>query len=924
MIRSARLQRLLLLMCLAVWNDMPRGQRADASVVVLSNRTEQPVVFSLRRTEGEPTKHVLSPGKLTIVRPADDVQIELDGRRRYLLSPDTLGYFTKGPEGPVFQQVSFLPGDSPAAVPGDTLPAAPVVVRVVVAVDDEQPAAQQAWQQRLTRQVASASAVIARYCPVRFEVVATRQWNSDNGLKDYRQLATELRREVPPHPASLVIGFSSQLRIGPSSRLPHADSDPFFSHLLLPDIQKKFSSDDQLVFLVHSLGHYLGGVHGVSPWSVMRPKPIDGSPAAGEPALAFDPVNVLILNLVARQMQGRDVRRLSDLSRGTRLHLESIYARMAALIPDDPSIAHLVELAADPNTGQMRYTAELADGRLLTDDEVLYWHATLAQPRLAGVPLMDATTGVRWIRDNTLDQGTARAPYVEMVGGDRLPGRVTTHRSEHDGAPEHEGPRRGEPPHLVVTPTIEVNWPEGPQRATVRVRTRWIRRIVWKPEVGEYHPGRVFLRDGRELDFRVLRFEAETVRLLSRDGVHTVRFADMAELHLPQTDPWEAYFEQLAVLTPEGTDRLMRWSTVGGLEATCSAEQFQACHTGRAEKPDLWYHAAQPAWSLDPVWIAHRRIVLRRYFAPHEVPLSLMWPSEVSHRPFFGGGWTWQVDRNVLGQPLHCAGRSYASGLGVHGTTELQFSLPDCARTFRTQLGLDRAAGLGGYVRAEVLAGGDRLTSLYRSEPIAGSVDVLDTGPLPLGDARRRIVLRADAAVDDPPRGADPLDVRDLFDWLDPVVSLDPAALREEIVRRGPHAIAAWKTWEVATGGTPGAKLAVRWDTTDPQRPAYRSAIVVAGEPVTVSSRLHVGSDTDRLVIAIAQPDRRVAATLEVRIDGRSAARFEVPTVLTGQPPEPLKVALGSHAGKTVPVTMILSCPGAGSLVEWNDLRVER
>ena len=240
MVKSIRLQRLWLMMCLAMWGGLPGARHAEASVVVLSNRTEQPVAFSLRRAEGEPTQHVLSPGKLTIVRPADEVQLEIAGKRRYLLTPDTLGYFTKGPEGAVFRQVSFLPADLPVAVPGNEQAAAPVVVRVVVAVDDEQPAVRQAWQQRLTRQVASASAIIARYCPVRFEVVAAAQWNSDNGLKDYRQLAAELQREVSPHPANLAVGFSSQLHVSSTKRLPHADSDPFFSHLLLPIFRKRF------------------------------------------------------------------------------------------------------------------------------------------------------------------------------------------------------------------------------------------------------------------------------------------------------------------------------------------------------------------------------------------------------------------------------------------------------------------------------------------------------------------------------------------------------------------------------------------------------------------------------------------------------------------------------------------------------------
>ena len=81
-----------------------------------------------------------------------------------------------------------------------------------------------------------------------------------------------------------------------------------------------------------------------------------------------------------------------------------------------------------------------------------------------------------------------------------------------------------------------------------------------------------------------------------------------------------------------------------------------------------------------------------------------------------------------------------------------------------------------------------------------------DTGVLPLNagvpDAQLVIVSHPDSA--DRPPGADPLDVRDVVDWLEPQLNLDLEKLRVEVHRQLPRLLPGLEGWTVA-GGEDGA-----------------------------------------------------------------------------------------------------------------------
>lgn len=563
-----------------------------------------------------------------------------------------------------------------------------------------------------------------------------------------------------------------------------------------------------------------------------------------------------------------------------------------------------------------RYAAVWDDGSRTEGDVLAPWSDTSSAPCLAGRPLF-GDSFVRWIQDTTL--GPARRPEarVELVGGDVLPGRVVGLRSGGDTASP------ALPMHFVVAPSPSLDRPSTPPRLGIRVPARWVRRIVLQPVRGDYRPSTLVTREGRQIAFRAVRFGEDTVRLLSDDGLQEVALGEIAELHMPAPDPWAAYVEQLAALLPDVRSRLIRWETADGLRVTGSRARFQASGAGSEENPAGWHHMLQPAWSLDPLWVPFLKIRLREYFAADEVPLSSFTPDEVRQQSDLGGSWRWQADRNVEGGPLASGGRPFPSGFGVHAMTELGFALPEYAVSLRSALGLDALAGDGGCAQAAVLLGEK---TLYQSPVIVGSRQVFDTGRLALDSpgGGRRLTLRVDAAHKQRPAGADPLDVRDHFNWLEPHLGLDRTRLAAEVLRRAPQLIPAWSDWTVQTGGKPGASLASGWAVESAERAGYRLMVSASGGPVVLSRGVQPSAANDLLIIAVSRPDDFMPSRIEVRADGKLVGEFDVPATREGTATVPVEVSLTEHRGRRVQLEITQRSASPGAVVDWERVELAR
>lgn len=576
--------------------------------------------------------------------------------------------------------------------------------------------------------------------------------------------------------------------------------------------------------------------------------------------------------------------------------------------------------AAEP---EVRYTGELLDGTRLEGKQLTAWHSSTSKPRLDKREFLNEE--LVWLRDDSLTLSRPTESYIEFFGGDRMPGSVESYLSPSWSSYDRHAPC------LAVATQVDWQRPGIPAHEHVRISTPWVKRIVWESDTARaYQPGTAFYRDGRQARFRSLRFVRYGVRLLLESGTDDIPFTRLAELHLPERDAWDCYYEQLALLTPGCVSRLMRVETIEGLTATTSLERFRITSPG-GHDPHHWLHMVQPAWSLDPLWLRHSTIRLRQYSDPHEVPLSMIELPPAVQVSESGDRWNCQLNANARGGPLRCEGWGYGWGIGMHAWCELRIPLPPSVRSFRTSFGLDDVAGRGGCARAEVLAGvPNQWERLFQSEHLVGSGTVVDTGDLelpspPSADERetslpRQLVLRADPAHEGRPAGADPLNIRDTLDWLQPRVTFAPDRLESHVALRYRQAVPAWRGWRVdATGAVPIA-FENYWEALDPRREGYRMLVCPRVPWLILSRSVEPSPNYKYLAMAVSRPQKTHPAQIMVRLNGAEAAQFEVPIRHNAADPEPLVVPLPPAEAGTVDVEIVLLPLGPEAMLDWQSI----
>lgn len=554
----------------------------------------------------------------------------------------------------------------------------------------------------------------------------------------------------------------------------------------------------------------------------------------------------------------------------------------------------LLAVAAAPGHGQQpaRYVGRLANGQTLSGAAIADWHALEAAPRLDNQALLDPQNPFRWLRDRSLRLSDPPAAFVETVTGDRLPGVAI----EYGQGPSDTFDAL--PPHVTVEPQVELRRPRPWFSSNVRARLDSLRRIVWrKRSLDRYEPGTAFYRDGRMAAFRSVRFGRKSVYLLMDEGQTEAAFDDLAELHFPRRDPWEAYLEELAVLSTHGESRLLQVETTDGLIATASRERFFPMTEGGARDVDRWVHGLQPAWSLDVLWVPHRNITLRRSFAPEEVPLCRLLPrSEPKPSPLQGAGGAFSVNRNIEDGLLESGDQEYGWGFGSLGASELHFPLHDCVTAFQGRVGLDRIVRSGGSIQARVFLNTLDGSPLWQSAPLVGAAQAADFGRLSLpaeAEKKKTLILQIDPLLRNPPPGADPLDIRDVADWLEPMLVLDQAKLQQATSRRTPLGVAAWRGWSADVESSPVVAWRNVFDL-NAQFDSFRLSAAPAEKPLCWTRRIRVESDDSWLVLLAEHPPKaNQRAQVEVRVEGELVARWEVPAYQTDSAQrQPLIVSL--------------------------------
>ena len=383
------------------------------------------------------------------------------------------------------------------------------------------------------------------------------------------------------------------------------------------------------------------------------------------------------------------------------------------------------------------------------------WSHLTNATTIGEAPLLQDSKAIRYIREYHRDVQLI-GPYVRMANGDVLPGVPA------GLLPADE--ERGLDKRLQVQVSPPCMGFHANDRA-VSVRTDRVAAIVSDPsKEANLAPGTLELKDGTQITVKSLRWGEDGLKLLTAEGVKRVSYAALDSYKARKVDTWTALQEDASVTSPDPHDRLVQIRLVNG--AVLTAKRMLLIEVDRN------VIGIQPAWAYSGIRFDTRQhVVSRTYRALNEVPLSLFPVTSLKQQSATGFQWSWSRDRNLRGDELGCKELRAGFGLATHSYSELAVELPPDADRFTSWVGIDRAVGKGGCVKCAVY--GDEMggTPLWQSGFIRGGEAPQRIPPIDVSSFKR-LVFVTDFGQDGRPAGADPLDIRDELDWLNPTITL--------------------------------------------------------------------------------------------------------------------------------------------------------
>ena len=327
------------------------GALSNADVIVLANRTGDPLTVQLMPLVGQPQRINLGIGEVSPIFldcPAKVALASSDSPQRYLLNVNCAYYFGRIADGSVgLQQIGL--GEDASTLGGRSLPGSvsrtpSATIQVKILVEEDEPTRQAFWEPLLRRRIEAASAILEKHCRIGLQIVAVGNWNSNDDTSDFLASLAEFEREVQPSPAQLAIGFTRQWSIVRGRTHMAGTRGPLHTHILVREGSRQISEPERLEFLVHELGHYLGASHSPEPESVMRAVLGDDLALRTDFHIQFDPVNTLIIGMIGEEIRRRRITQISDLTANTKQRLRQIYVELNRSLPNDPAGSHYAQL----------------------------------------------------------------------------------------------------------------------------------------------------------------------------------------------------------------------------------------------------------------------------------------------------------------------------------------------------------------------------------------------------------------------------------------------------------------------------------------------------------------------------------------------------------------------------------------------------
>ena len=279
-----------------------------AETTILNNRTERPVRIRFQADPVEAAEFTLVPNASVPLSLNGSVKLwyaGASGGGSDTLWPNHIYRFNDVEPGRIALQ--RIPISGPQTIPprypkGELVERKPWPLRIKIAVDDDERTRKATWEKKITERIEAASKLFEYFCGVKLEIVAITRWESKDSIRDFNLTLSEFEAKVPVKPAQLVIGFTSQYDVNIGRQRLGGTYGPLRSHILIREHGPRIGESERLEVLLHELGHYLGAAHSASRTSLMRPVLGDGQSNARSFQLTFDPINLLVMNLVSNQI----------------------------------------------------------------------------------------------------------------------------------------------------------------------------------------------------------------------------------------------------------------------------------------------------------------------------------------------------------------------------------------------------------------------------------------------------------------------------------------------------------------------------------------------------------------------------------------------------------------------------------------------
>jgi len=318
-----------------------------AKVVVLSNRTTLSVTATLLPTAQLPENITLAPGEAKPFFFDTSLRVryrESRVQREFDLQDSNAYFFTYGTQVGAIRLEEIGLGNNQAQLETNTKkPTQPVAeiptIRVKLLVDDDEPAHQHIWEERLRDRFSSAAAVIRQHSGVQMVVDSVSTWDSQDNVNDFNRSLLEFEQEVSPSPAQLAIGFSSQYQITRGRVHLGGTRGALHPYILMKERSPQLRETERVELLVHELGHFLGAAHSPENYSVMRPLMVGGQQRAAGSRIRFDPVNTLLVAMVGDDIRSHGLSNLAAFSPAKKKRMSDIYGVLAIALPKDPAAA---------------------------------------------------------------------------------------------------------------------------------------------------------------------------------------------------------------------------------------------------------------------------------------------------------------------------------------------------------------------------------------------------------------------------------------------------------------------------------------------------------------------------------------------------------------------------------------------------------